>query len=163
MKFYWHYARGIAFLRKNNLKDALEELNSIGERNKEANHEKKAKVAYEVLAGEIEASKGNFTKAIEHLKQAVIFEDGLNYNEPAEWYIPTRQSLGAVLLKAKKYEDAEIVYLEDLEYYRDNGWSLMGLYRSLQGQGQEERAKEVKQKFDEAWSRSDIEITTSVL
>ena len=163
MKFYWHYARGIAFLRKNNLKDALEELNSIGERNKEANHEKKAKVAYEVLAGEIEAAKGNFTKAIEHLEQAVIFEDELNYNEPAEWYIPTRQSLGAVLLKAKRYEDAEIVYLEDLEYYRDNGWSLMGLYQSLQGQGQKERAYEIKLKFDRAWSRSDIEINTSVL
>ncbi len=163
MKFYWHYARGIAFLRKNNLKEAMEELNSFAERDIETNHEKKAKVAYEVLAGEIEVGKGNLAKAIEHLERAVIFEDELAYNEPAEWYIPTRQSLGAVLLIAKKYEEAEIVYLEDLEYYRDNGWSLMGLYRSLQGQGQEERADEIKQKFDEAWSRSDIEITTSVL
>jgi tetratricopeptide (TPR) repeat protein len=163
MKFYWHYARGIAFLRKNNLKEAMEELNSIAERDIETNHEKKAKVAYEVLSGEIEVGKGNLAKAIEHLERAVIFEDELAYNEPAEWYIPTRQSLGAVLLIAKKYEEAELVYLEDLEYYRDNGWSLMGLYRSLQGQGQEERADEIKQKFDEAWSRSDIEITTSVL
>jgi tetratricopeptide (TPR) repeat protein len=163
MKFYWHYARGIAFLRKNNLKEAQEELNSLAERDIKSNHEKKAKVAYEVLAGEIESAKGNLDLAIEHLEKAVIFEDELAYNEPAEWYIPTRQSLGAVLLKAKKYEDAEIIFIEDLEYYRDNGWSLMGLYQSLSGQGQEERANEVKLKFDEAWSRSDIEISTSVL
>ena len=163
MKFYWHYARGIAFLRKNNLKEAQEELSALGKRDTEANHEKKAKVAYEVLAGEIEAAKGNFGVAIEHLEQAVVFEDELAYNEPAEWYIPTRQSLGAVLLKAKRYKDAELVFMEDLEYYRDNGWSLMGLYQSLAGQGQKDRADEIKLKFDKAWSESDIQIKTSVL
>ena len=163
MKFYWHYARGIAFVRKNNLKDAQEELEFLVERDIEARHENKAKVAYEVLAGEIEAAKGNLEKAISHLKQAVIFEDELPYNEPAEWYIPTRQSLGAVLLKAKKYKEAEVAYLEDLDYYRANGWSLMGLYQSLLGQGKKEEATKVKEQFDIAWSKADIEITTSIL
>jgi tetratricopeptide (TPR) repeat protein len=163
MKFYWHYARGIAFLRKNNIKEAQEELNFLGKRNQEASHEKKARVAYEILAGEIEATKGDLEKAIKHLEAAVIFEDELPYNEPSEWYIPTRQSLGAILLKAKKYKRAEIVYLEDLEYYRDNGWSLMGLYQSLLGQGKEANAEKVKKQFDKAWSKSDIVITTSVL
>jgi len=163
MKFYWHYARGIAFLRKNNIKEAQEELNFLGERDIEASHEKKARIAYEILAGELEAAKGNLNKAIEHLEMAVIFEDELPYNEPAEWYIPTRQSLGAVLLKAKEYKKAEVVYLEDLEYYRNNGWSLMGLYQSLLGQGEEGDAAKIKKQFDKAWSKSDIEISTSVL
>lgn len=138
-------------------------MSFLAARDKEADHEKKAKVAFEVLAGEIEAAKGDLSKAIEHMEKAVTFEDELAYNEPAEWYIPTRQSLGAVLLKAKKYKEAEIVFLEDLEYYRANGWSLMGLYQSLLGQEKVEEAKEVKEQFDQAWRKADIEINSSVL
>ena len=163
MNFYWHYARGIAFLRKNNLKDAEEELLALGERNQDTNHENKAKVAYEVLAGEIEFSKGNTTEAIAHLERAVIYEDELPYNEPAEWYIPTRQTLGFVLLKSEKYVEAEKVYKEDLEYYRENGWSLIGLHKSLIGQGRTEEAKEIKIRFTTAWSMADIEIYDSIL
>ena len=163
MKLVWHYSRGIAFLRKNNLKDAQEELDFIAARNKELEFENIAKVAYEVLAGEIESAKGNQTKAIEHLRNAVSYEDELPYDEPAVWYIPTRQTLGALLIEDGKYEDAEIVYLEDLDYYRANGWSLIGLHQSLVGQGEMERAKEVKLQFDKAWRKSDIEISASVL
>lgn len=163
MKLIWHYSRGIAFLRKDNLKDAQEELDFIAARNKELEYENISKVAYEVLAGEVEAAKGNQSKAIEHLRNAVSYEDELPYDEPAVWYIPTRQTLGALLIKDGKYKDAEIVYLEDLDYYRANGWSLIGLYQSLVGQGEMERAKEVKQQFDRAWSNSDMVISASVL
>jgi tetratricopeptide (TPR) repeat protein len=158
-----NYTRGIAFCRKGNLKDAQEELVLIAERDTSLDHEKIALVAYEVLAGEIEVSKGNLSSAIEHLEKAVAFEDKLPYDEPALWYIPTRQTLGAILLKAEKYEEAEIIYLEDLDYYRQNGWSLMGLYQSLLGQGKDEEAEIIKLQFDEAWSKADIEISSSIL
>ncbi len=163
MSLIMNYTRGIAFCRKGNIKDAQEELDLIAARDTSLNHEKIALVAYEVLAGEIEASKGNLAGAIEHFELAVVFEDALPYDEPALWYIPTRQTLGAVLLKAEKYDEAEIIYLEDLEYYRQNGWSLMGLYQSFLGQGKKDEADLIKQQFDQAWSRSDIEISSSVL
>jgi tetratricopeptide (TPR) repeat protein len=163
MSLIMNYTRGIAFCRKGNIKDAQEELEFIAERDTSLDHEKIALVAYEVLAGEIEASKGNLAGAIEHFEMAVVFEDALPYDEPALWYIPTRQTLGAVLLKAEKYKEAEIIYLEDLEYYRQNGWSLMGLYQSLSGQGKNDEAEIIKQQFDQAWSKSDIEISSSVL
>lgn len=163
MSLIRHYARGIAFVRKNNLKDAQEELEIIGDRDTELDHENIALVAYEVLAGEIEAAKGNISNAIEHLENAVAYEDELPYDEPAVWYIPTRQTLGAILIKAEKYEDAEAIYYEDLDYYRQNGWSLIGLHQSLLGQGKTEEAEKVKQDFDKAWRKADIEITSSVL
>jgi tetratricopeptide (TPR) repeat protein len=163
LKLIWNYSRGIAFVRKNNLTEAQEELDFIGSRNKELDQENIAKVAYEVVAGEIEAAKGNLTKAIEHLEMAVKYEDELPYDEPARWYIPTRQSLGAVLLKAGKYKEAEKVYREDLVYYRQNGWSLIGLYQSLLNQGKIDEANKIKQDFDIAWKDSDIDIITSVL
>lgn len=163
MNLIMNYTRGIAFCRKGNIKDAQEELDFIAARDTSLDHEKIALVAYEVLAGEIEVSKGNLPSAIEHFEMAVIFEDELPYDEPALWYIPTRQTLGATLLKAEKYEEAEIIYLEDLEYYRQNGWSLMGLYQSLLGQGKKDEADLIKQQFDQAWSKSDIEINSSIL
>jgi len=93
----------------------------------------------------------------------VKYEDQLPYNEPAEWYIPTRQQLGALLLKDGKFEEAEIIYREDLDYYRQNGWSLKGLHKSLIGQKKIEEAAKVKEEFDLAWKYADIEINSSVL
>ena len=174
LKLIWHYARGIAFLRKNNLKDAEEELDAIAEMIKDPALEKLfaagfdttstiAKLAYEVVAGEVAAAKGNFPKAIEHLKNAVSLEDNLTYTEPAAWHISTRHNLGAVLLKAKKYKEAEKVYKDDLNIIRQNGWSLMGLYQSFTAQGKTKEANTIKQEFDKAWQYSDIKINTSVL
>ena len=100
---------------------------------------------------------------MEHLKQAVFYEDQLIYSEPTAWHIPVRQTLGAALLKAKKYEEAEKVYKEDLDIVRQNGWSLIGLHESLIGQGKLEEAKKIKQEFDNAWEHADIPIKTSVL
>jgi tetratricopeptide (TPR) repeat protein len=163
MKLIWNYTRGVAFVRKNNLKDAEEELLELSERNTSLKQENIAKVAFEVLAGEIEAKKGNLSKAIAHMERAVLFEDELPYDEPSAWHIPTRQSLGFILLKAKKYEAAEKAYKEDLSYYRQNGWSLIGLYTSLIGQNKIEEAKKIKKKFDLSWSEADIEINSSIL
>ncbi|MEN8790257.1 MAG: tetratricopeptide repeat protein [Flavobacteriaceae bacterium] len=174
LKLIWHYARGIAFLRKDNLKEALEEVEAVETMLKDpmleeviANYTNPssniAKVAHKVLLGEVAAYQGNLKESIEHLKEAVAFEDQLIYSEPSPWHIPTRQSLGAVLLKDGQYNAAEKVYREDLEFIRQNGWSLMGLYHSLQNQGRTEEAIKVRAEFDKAWEHADIEISTSVL
>lgn len=169
-----HYARGIAFIRKGNIKEAQEELNAIEVLKQDPELETliatannasihSANIAYEVIAGELEALKGNITKAIEHLEKAVIYEDGLTYTEPAAWHIPTRQNLGAILLKANKYDDAEKIYKEDLDILRQNGWSLIGLYKSLMAQGKNKEAESIKNEFNTAWKDADIEIDNSVL
>lgn len=169
-----HYARGIAFIRKGNAKEAQEELDAIEEIKKDPelkdlvatsnnDSESIANIAYEVVAGELAALNGDLTKAVKHLEMAVALEDKLVYTEPAAWYIPTRQNLGALLLKDKKYEDAEKTYKEDLNILRQNGWSLMGLFQSLKAQGKMNEANTIKAEFDTAWKYADIEIETSIL
>lgn len=169
-----HYARGIAFIRKGNIEQAQEELDAIATLKEDPELETmvatannpsihSANIAYEVVAGELAALKGETEKAIEHLEKAVVYEDGLTYTEPAAWHIPTRQNLGAVLLKAKKYDEAEKVFRADLEILRQNGWSLMGLHKTLEAQGKTEESKTIKAEFDKAWEHADIELETSIL
>lgn len=169
-----HYARGIAFIRKGNIAEAQEELDAIrvlkndpaletlaATANNASIHS--ANIAYEVVAGELAALKGDTDTAIIHLKKAVVYEDGLTYTEPAAWHIPTRQNLGAVLMNAKMFEAAEKIYKEDLDVLRQNGWSLMGLHNSLKAQGKLKEAQIIKQEFEKAWQHADIQINTSVL
>ena len=169
-----HYARGIAFVRKGNAREAQEELDAIAALRDDpeledlvavANNSSTsiAQVAFEVVAGELAALKGNFSLAAEHLRKAVAAEDNLVYTEPSAWHIPTRQNLGALLMKDKKYAEAEKIYREDLMVLRQNGWSLMGLYQSLKAQGKLEEAKVIKAEYDKAWADADIELFTSVL
>ena len=169
-----HYARGMAFIRKGNGKEAQEELDAIAALKNDPELENlvatahnpsinSANIAYEVVAGELAALNGDVSKAIGHLKNAVKFEDGLTYTEPAAWHIPTRQNLGAILMKAEKYEEAEKIYREDLDVLRQNGWSLIGLHNSLKAQGKMDEAAAIKEEFDKAWAHSDLEIETSIL
>ncbi len=60
------------------------------------------KIAYHPLAGELAAKQKAYYEAITHLKEAVNLQDNLPYVETPPWYYPTRQSSGAVLLKAEK-------------------------------------------------------------
>ena len=156
------------------MKEAEEELNALGEMKKDPDLENliatphnpsssAANIAYEVVAGELAALKGDLKKAEEHLRKAVVYEDNLTYTEPAAWYIPTRQNLGTLLLKARKYEDAEKIFKEDLVTLRQNGWSLMGLYQSLELQGKVKEAAAVKKEFDIAWKYADFKIAGAVL
>ncbi len=174
LKLIWHYARGIAFTRKNNLKEAREELLALKIMQDDPELETIlavgfdssltiSELAYEVVAGEIAALEGNYNLAINHLGKAVKIEDELVYNEPSSWHIPPRQNLGAILLKAEKFEEAEAVFREDLDDLRQNGWSLMGLYKSLSAQKKMKEAVQVKQEFDEAWKHGDLKIDTSIL
>lgn len=169
-----HYARGIAFIRKGNIKDAQEELDAIETLKNDPELETlvatannasihSANIAYQIVAGELAAAKGEISKAIGHLQKAVAFEDGLTYTEPAAWHIPTRQNLGAVLMNAGNFEAAEKIFKEDLDVLRQNGWSLMGLHNSLKAQGKIKEAEAIKKEFDKAWQHADIEINTSVL
>ncbi len=113
------------------------------------------------IAGEIALQKGEWDTAAKYLEYAVQAEDALSYGEPPQWLQPTRHTLGAVYLKAERFEDAERVYREDLVKWRGNGWSLFGLARALEGQGKTEEAKAVMEQYDAAWEQADEPTTTS--
>jgi tetratricopeptide (TPR) repeat protein len=116
-----------------------------------------------VLGGELAAARGNMSEAIDHLRTAVTLEDALKYNEPPDWFYPSRQSLGAVLLAAGDAAGAQQVYEQDLRIYRENGWSLFGLAQALRAQGDENAALAVDERFRKAWAHADFELKGSRL
>jgi tetratricopeptide (TPR) repeat protein len=118
-------------------------------------------IASEVLAGELAAKRGDYEKAIAQLHRAVLLEDNLIYNEPPDWHIPVRQSLGAVLLDAGRAAEAEAIYWQDLEQNRENGWSLFGLMQSLRAQGKNIQADVIEKRFNKAWQGADVTLTAS--
>jgi len=76
---------------------------------------------------------------------------------------PVGHSLGALLLDLGRPVEAEAVYREDLRRRRENGWALFGLAQSLRAQG-EDRATDLAQaeaRFQKAWGKSDLALTSS--
>lgn len=120
-------------------------------------------IAAKVLAGEIAAAGRDWNAAVNALERAVELEDQLAYDEPPDWIMPVRHSLGAVLLRDGRFEAAEKVYREDLRWYPENGWSLRGLATSLRGQNRTEEANSVEERFRIAWQHADIDIASSCL
>jgi tetratricopeptide (TPR) repeat protein len=166
----WHYARGWAFAATKQLQKAAAEHAKLAAiaaamppeaqilKNSSADL---LNLASNVLAGEIAAKQGKIDEAVQLLETAVRQQDALQYQEPPPWYYPVRQSLGAVLLKAGRAEEAEAVYREDLKRNPENGWSLYGLTQSLQAQKKKEEAAEAEQRFRKVWARADVKLTAS--
>ncbi|MDI1444491.1 hypothetical protein [Polyangium sp. 6x1] len=120
-------------------------------------------VALAVARGELAADRGDLHTAIRELQFAVVLEDQLRYMEPPDWHHPTRQILGAVLLRAQRAADAERVYREDLEKLPENGFSLFGLAHALGLQGKEREAALVIGRFGIAFAGADIRLESSRL
>ena len=121
------------------------------------------KIANELLLGQIQFSKSNFSAASGKFQKAVELQDTLPYTEPPFWYYPSRQSLGNSLMKEGKFSAAENVYRKDLMDYPRNGWSLFGLSLSLKAQQKNTEAKEVEKKFKNIWQLSDIKLEASTI
>jgi hypothetical protein len=66
-----------------------------------------------------------------------------------------------VLLESGDAAAAEEIFREDLMNWPDNGWSLSGLYQSLEAQGRDDEAERVRNRFEDAWSRADVELRIS--
>jgi tetratricopeptide (TPR) repeat protein len=117
-----------------------------------------------MLEGEILIAEQKLDAGLAELQTAVKEQDALKYDEPPAWMIPIRHSLGAVLMKMRRFAEAEQVYRDDLARLSDNGWSLFGLTESLRAQNKnEDEVTALNAKFQKTWAKSDTKITTSCL
>jgi hypothetical protein len=117
-----------------------------------------AAVAVADLTARIADAKGDTSGAVREYRNAILAEDNLGYNEPPDWLLPERERLGAVLIKDKRFADAEQVLRADLARNPGNPRSLYGLYRALEGQ-KKYAAQETKSSFEKARAGADVTMT----
>jgi tetratricopeptide (TPR) repeat protein len=118
-------------------------------------------IAKRVLKAEILARESNYDESIVLLKEAVIIEDGLNYNEPPDWFFSVRHHLGAVQIEAGNYEDAIGTFEEDLQRLPKNGWALHGLKLAYTKLNNQNKTTEINDKLKTIWATADTKLATS--
>ena len=162
----WDFAQGYAQLKTGNADFArvyLDRVKKVAQTSKESFREHPAGnllgTVAGILEGEILLAAGDTAAAIAAFERGVAREDALAYDEPEPLPFAARHWLGAALLEASRFTEAEQVYRAELEDHPHNGWSLLGLQKALAGQGRTSR--DVDEDMTRSWSRSDTWIRAS--
>jgi tetratricopeptide (TPR) repeat protein len=160
---FWHFARGLAFAGKGRIPEAEAEYKIVSDAEAATpadaifqmpvNNKTKdiLKIARDVLGAKIALAKNQPNQAVPLLQEAVKVQDSLKYDEPADWFFPVRESLGAVLLMNGDAPGAEKVFREDLDRNPRNPRSLYGLQQALLAQNRKYDATFVEKQFAESW------------
>jgi len=165
-----HYARGIAYSALGETQAAHAEVLAFEEAAAAIPDDwmvfnnridKVLPIARGMLAGELAFREGRLDMAFTALRRAVEAEDALVYDEPPAWMLPVRHALGALLMSAGRYAEAEQVYRKDLTKNRNNGWALLGLQLALEAQGQNEELPMLAARRADAFRRCDVNPTSS--
>ena len=127
-------------------------------------------VGESMMDGEIAFKSGQVEEGLAHLRRSVELDDNLIYDEPWGWMQPTRHALGALLMEAGQFEEAEAVYRADLGLddtlaracqHPRNVWSLHGLHECLVRRGERVEAPHIKLQLDQAVARATVPIKAS--
>jgi tetratricopeptide (TPR) repeat protein len=108
-------------------------------------------LAEAVAYGRMAMARGRPAEATEHYRRAADLEAALPYMEPAFWYYPVHQSLGAALYQAGRPDLAADAFRLALAQTPNNGWALYGLARAEAAQGRAAEAAAADQALKTAW------------
>ncbi|MGE0450207.1 MAG: tetratricopeptide repeat protein [Vicinamibacterales bacterium] len=162
----WDFARGYAHLRQGEVDFAqvfLDRVRRTAETSTAMVRVHTAKnllgIVGGILKGEILRTRGDLPGAIAALQSAVTLQNGLTYDEPEPLPFHAAHWLGAALLEAQRFEEAERAYRDELVDHPHNGWSLLGLQQALAAQ--KKNTTDVDEDLRTSWSRSDTWIRAS--
>lgn len=102
---------------------------------------------------------GDLAGAIQSFQRAAEMQEALTYDEPEPLPFSAFHWLGAALLEARRFGEAEQAYRRELRDHPHNGWSLLGLQQALAGRGI--TSPEVDDDLARSWGRADTWIQAS--
>jgi tetratricopeptide (TPR) repeat protein len=162
----WDFAQGYAQLKQGHADFAavyLARVKTAAETSRSGFRFHTAKdllsIAAGILEGEIQRIAGDLNGAIQSFRRAGDIQEALVYDEPEPLPFSAFHWLGAALVEAGRFEDAEQAYRRELKDHPLNGWSLLGLQQALAGRGV--RSPEVDADLAKSWSRADTWIRSS--
>jgi tetratricopeptide (TPR) repeat protein len=161
----WDFAHGYAALRRGDMgaaRSALERLQNASVTSKSMFRIHRVGgllgIVAEILDGEIALAGGYLSGAITAFYRAAQ-QDGPTVDDPGPLPFAVNHWLGAALIQAKRFSEAERVYRADLARHPHNGWALTGLQQALKAQGKATR--EVDEDLRNSWARADLQIRAS--
>jgi tetratricopeptide (TPR) repeat protein len=168
----YHFARSIAYSRKNDRDAASKELDAMREFMKDSSlsipmspfsaPSVGASVAHFLLLGIIHEDKKLYDGAVKYYKMADSAEATMVYNEPRDWLLSPKHYLGNAYLLKGDGANAEKVFKQDLLNNNENGWALYGLYKALLLQKKTAQASNAMARYKAAFAKADIKITSPV-
>jgi tetratricopeptide (TPR) repeat protein len=168
----YHFARSIAYSRKNDRDAASKELDAMREFMKDSSlsipmspfsaPSVSASVAHFLLLGIVHEDKKLYDGAVKYYKMADSAEATMVYNEPRDWLLSPKHYLGNAYLLKGDGTNAEKVFKKDLLNNSENGWALYGLYKALLLQKKTVEASKAMARYKAAFAKSDIKITSPV-
>jgi len=158
----------MALVGKGDVKDARKELAAFDKEEKEFSNvalmgtinlaHVVAPIPRLLLEAQIAVAENHPKEAVNALNAAANIKDSLAYDEPEAWYIAPRETLGALLIKLGRFDDAEKVFRQDLAIYPREGRLLFGLKEALKSAGKTSEAALVEEDFNRAWERADTQL-----
>ncbi|MGZ8154809.1 MAG: tetratricopeptide repeat protein [Burkholderiales bacterium] len=158
----WRYARGVALAQQKDVQGATRELAEIERMLKSTDYKpfeawkipakEVTQIAAHVLRARIAQAGNDQATTLRELEAAIRLQDELPYMEPAYWYYPVRQTLGAVLLMTGDTKAAREAFGESLARTPNNAWALYGLEQAYAREGKKREAKVVEERFTRAWT-----------
>jgi len=168
----WHFGRGMADAGFARLDKAAAERDALVSETKSlpqnatlgfnSAHEVLG-IAATMLEANIARGQRNYKLAAELLSKAGQEEDKLNYDEPPDWYLPPRESLGAIMFTDGRYADAEAAFRAELKLHAKNPRALFGLAECLRAQKKTAEAATVQKEFEAGWKNADTKLKMSDL
>jgi len=162
----WDFAQGYAHLKLGGADFArlyLERVQRAADTSKAMFRVHTAKSLLSIVAGildgEVKRTAGDLDGAVGAFRRAAETQAALVYDEPEPLPFSAFHWLGAALVEAKRFKEAEQAYREELKDHPKNGWSLLGLQQALAGQGI--TSPEVDAELAASWARSDTWIRSS--
>ncbi|NCT84241.1 MAG: hypothetical protein GXC94_13920 [Comamonadaceae bacterium] len=161
VRVMYHYARAVAQAVRHDAAAARQEIAAIAALEDGADFKPFdawgipakaiAQTARLVASARLADAQGDLSGAADALEQAVAIEEGLAYTEPAYWYYPVRQSLGAVRLRQGRLDEAEKALRDSLVRVRNNGWALAALAEVYRRKGDVAGEKSARQALSKTW------------
>ena len=157
----WHYARGVAQTARGDLAAARSETAAIDALDRNGDFtlltsagvpaQAVLRLARTLVEGRIAQAQGDGATAIARFGEAAALQDALPYMEPPYWYYPVRQSLGAALVQAGRFDEAEDQFRRALKRAPNNGWSYYGLSALYHARGDAEAARKAEAELAKTW------------
>ncbi len=163
----YHYGRGMAYASTSDEDNAQKEFDLFTDlRGKVpvdytwdfASAPQVLEVDADLLGAKLARIKHAPAMELDLLQKAVDAYDKIDYDEPADYYFPVREALGAALLRNGKPAEASTVFAQETKLHPNSGRALFGLWQAQKAAGNAKEADKAMREYEKAWSHADVEL-----